>query len=113
MKARTHTFYFPCDECTITLENVVVQLDLLVDKSIVTGSTIILGKVDLCKAMSGKVSNRFDGSRILINCLKDNSEKLHECPTEEVIEQYAQAPPVPCRNPPCNRRPPSCGTHFP
>ncbi|PPR92222.1 hypothetical protein GOBAR_AA28444 [Gossypium barbadense] len=55
--------------------------------------------------MSGKVPNRFDGSRILINCLKDNFEKLHECPTEEVIEQYAQAPPVPCRNPPCNRRP--------
>ncbi|KAH1067596.1 hypothetical protein J1N35_032583 [Gossypium stocksii] len=113
MEAQTHTFHFPCDECTITFENVALQLGLSVDGSIVTGSVIVPGKVDLYKAMLGKVPNRFDGSRILINWLEDNFKQLPKDPTEEVIEQYVQAPPIPCRNPPCNCRPPSCSAHSP
>ncbi|MBA0570824.1 hypothetical protein Golob_004432, partial [Gossypium lobatum] len=34
----THTFHLPYGESTITLEDVHLQLGLLVDKSVVTGS---------------------------------------------------------------------------
>ncbi|MFQ6668792.1 hypothetical protein Gotur_034314 [Gossypium turneri] len=33
-----HTFHLPCGECTITLEDVQLQLGLLVDESTLTGS---------------------------------------------------------------------------
>ncbi|KAH1097633.1 hypothetical protein J1N35_014554 [Gossypium stocksii] len=39
-----HTFHLPCGECTITLEDVVLQLGLLVDGPVVTGSAIVPGK---------------------------------------------------------------------
>ncbi|MBA0867989.1 hypothetical protein Goshw_007063, partial [Gossypium schwendimanii] len=34
-----HIFYLPCGECTITLEDVQLQLGLQVDGSVLTGST--------------------------------------------------------------------------
>ncbi|KAK5818604.1 hypothetical protein PVK06_023547 [Gossypium arboreum] len=37
-RLETHTFHLPCEECTITLEDVQLQLGLLVDESIVTRS---------------------------------------------------------------------------
>ncbi|MFQ6636576.1 hypothetical protein Gotur_013787 [Gossypium turneri] len=49
-KSETHTFYLPCDECTITLEDVALQLGLPVDGSVVTGSTVIPGKKNLCES---------------------------------------------------------------
>ncbi|MBA0881748.1 hypothetical protein Goshw_029620 [Gossypium schwendimanii] len=33
-----HTFHLPCKECTITLEDVQLQLRLSVDESVLTGS---------------------------------------------------------------------------
>ncbi|MFQ6624654.1 hypothetical protein Gotur_003662 [Gossypium turneri] len=33
-----HTFHLPCGECTITLEDVQLQLGLPVDESVITGS---------------------------------------------------------------------------
>ncbi|MBA0550380.1 hypothetical protein Golob_021334 [Gossypium lobatum] len=41
-------------------EDLALQLGLLIDGLVITGSTIVPGKVDLCRAMLGKVSNRFD-----------------------------------------------------
>ncbi|MFQ6668791.1 hypothetical protein Gotur_034313 [Gossypium turneri] len=37
-RSETHTFYLPCGECTITLEDVQLQLGLPVDGSVLTGS---------------------------------------------------------------------------
>ncbi|KAG8478361.1 hypothetical protein CXB51_028113 [Gossypium anomalum] len=37
----THTFHLPCGECTIILEDVQLQLGLLVDGSVLTGSLLI------------------------------------------------------------------------
>ncbi|PPD93408.1 hypothetical protein GOBAR_DD09654 [Gossypium barbadense] len=56
-----HTFHLPCDECTITLENVALQLSLSVDGSIVTRSIIVPGKENHCVTLFGKVSNSFKG----------------------------------------------------
>ncbi|KAH1114285.1 hypothetical protein J1N35_007663 [Gossypium stocksii] len=89
-RPETHTFHLPCGECTITLEDVALQLILSVNGSVITGSTIVPSKVDLCRAILGKVPNRFDGVQISINYLEDNFNKLLEYLTEEVIEQYAR-----------------------
>ncbi|KAK5771863.1 hypothetical protein PVK06_048117 [Gossypium arboreum] len=37
-RPETHTFHLPCGECTITLEDMHLQLGLLVDGDAVTGS---------------------------------------------------------------------------
>ncbi|KAH1106421.1 hypothetical protein J1N35_010189 [Gossypium stocksii] len=56
----THTFHLPCDECTITLEGVALQLSLTIDKPVITGSRIILDKVTLCQSLLRKASNKFE-----------------------------------------------------
>ncbi|KAH1038977.1 hypothetical protein J1N35_040720 [Gossypium stocksii] len=49
METRDTTFHLPCGECTITLEDIALQLDLPMDGPIITGSTIVLDKEDLCE----------------------------------------------------------------
>ncbi|KAK5842822.1 hypothetical protein PVK06_005224 [Gossypium arboreum] len=36
----THTFYFPCAECTITLEDIALQLELPIDGNVITGPSL-------------------------------------------------------------------------
>ncbi|KAK5846488.1 hypothetical protein PVK06_002778 [Gossypium arboreum] len=89
-----HTFHLPCGECTITLEDVALQLDLPVDRSVITGFNIVSNKVTLCRSLLGNIPNKFKGGRILINWLKGNFDELLEDSkdrTEEVIQQYARA----------------------
>ncbi|KAH1046401.1 hypothetical protein J1N35_037185 [Gossypium stocksii] len=81
-------------ECTITLEDVALQLSLPVDGPIITGSAIVPSKVGLCQSLLGKVSDKFEGSRILMNWLKDNFNEFLEdleYQMKEAITQYAQA----------------------
>ncbi|KAK5833756.1 hypothetical protein PVK06_017610 [Gossypium arboreum] len=56
----TQTFHLSCGKCTITLEDLPLQPGLLVDRSVVMGSTVILDKEDLCEAFLE--SHRRDGS---------------------------------------------------
>ncbi|MBA0630901.1 hypothetical protein Godav_002952 [Gossypium davidsonii] len=37
-RPETHTFHLPCGECTITLEDIQLQLGLPVDESVLIGS---------------------------------------------------------------------------
>ncbi|KAH1046844.1 hypothetical protein J1N35_037628 [Gossypium stocksii] len=60
-RPKTHTFHVPCEECTITLEDVALQLSLPVDGPIVTEATIIPNKEDLYATLLRKVPNKFDG----------------------------------------------------
>ncbi|KAG8496570.1 hypothetical protein CXB51_007683 [Gossypium anomalum] len=73
-----HTFHLPCNEYTITLEDVALQLGLPVDGSVITGSKIISKKVTLCRSLSGNILNKFKGGRILIKWLKGNFDELPE-----------------------------------
>ncbi|MFQ6620213.1 hypothetical protein Gotur_001060 [Gossypium turneri] len=57
-RSETHTFHIPCGECTITLEDIALQLGLPVDRPVIIGSAMVRGKVDLCTAMLGKILNR-------------------------------------------------------
>ncbi|XP_017644631.1 serine/threonine-protein phosphatase 7 long form homolog [Gossypium arboreum] len=90
-RPKTHTLHLSCDECTITLNDVVLQIGLLMDGPVITGSMIVPSKVGLCESLLGKVPDKFKSGRISINWLKDNFDELPENRTEEVIEQYARA----------------------
>ncbi|MBA0870329.1 hypothetical protein Goshw_010962 [Gossypium schwendimanii] len=58
------------------------------DGPIITGSSVVSGKVDICRVLLGKVSDKFEGGRISINWLEKNFDELPQDRTEEVIEQY-------------------------
>ncbi|MBA0829538.1 hypothetical protein Goarm_014140, partial [Gossypium armourianum] len=53
--SETHTFHIPCGECTITLEYVHLQLGLLVDGSVVTGSIQFADWGTVCYDLLGVV----------------------------------------------------------
>ncbi|MFQ6659319.1 hypothetical protein Gotur_028246 [Gossypium turneri] len=82
-RPETHTFHLPRDVCTITLEDVVLQLGLLVDGSVVTVATTVSGKEDLCVRLLGKVPKKFDGW-ISMNWLAKIFDKLPRDATEEL-----------------------------
>ncbi|KAH1107898.1 hypothetical protein J1N35_011666 [Gossypium stocksii] len=90
-RPKTHNFHLPCNKCTITLEDVALQLHLLVDRSVITREMIIPSKEDLYVTLLEKVSNKFDGGWILMNWLAKNFNKLPTNVTEVVKEQYARA----------------------
>ncbi|MBA0680752.1 hypothetical protein Goari_012436, partial [Gossypium aridum] len=61
-RSGTHTFNLLCSECTIILEDVALQFDLLVDGSVVMGSIVVGGWSGICEQLLGNVSNKFFGS---------------------------------------------------
>ncbi|KAH1108694.1 hypothetical protein J1N35_012462 [Gossypium stocksii] len=82
-KSETHTFHLLCKKCTITLNDVVLQLGLLVDGLIVTGSGIVLHKKDLCDA--------FFGVRQRTICLSINPKvepRIELCGTTGATRRY-------------------------
>ncbi|KAG8501453.1 hypothetical protein CXB51_003792 [Gossypium anomalum] len=55
-RLETHTFYLPCKECTITLEDVQLQFGLPVDGSVLTGSTQSIDWGAICYDLLGAIS---------------------------------------------------------
>ncbi|MFQ6621581.1 hypothetical protein Gotur_002766 [Gossypium turneri] len=47
-RPETHTFHFPCGECTVALEDVAMQLGLPIDGSPVTGVSSFTDPAALC-----------------------------------------------------------------
>ena len=52
-RPETHTFHFPCEECTVTLEDVALQLGLPIDGSPVTGVSSFTDPAALCYQLLG------------------------------------------------------------
>ncbi|XP_052483108.1 protein MAINTENANCE OF MERISTEMS-like [Gossypium raimondii] len=52
-RPETHTFHFPCGECTVTLEDVALQLGLPIDGSPVTGLSAFTDPDALCYQLLG------------------------------------------------------------
>ncbi|XP_040953646.1 protein MAINTENANCE OF MERISTEMS-like [Gossypium hirsutum] len=50
----THTFHLPCGECTVTLEDVALQLGLPIDGNAVTGVSSISRPATLCNELLGR-----------------------------------------------------------
>ncbi|MBA0699075.1 hypothetical protein Goari_000744 [Gossypium aridum] len=72
----THTFHLPCSECTITLEDISLQLDLLVDGDVVTGPVVNANWSETCEQLQGKVLNKFKGNRIEMRWLENNFQTI-------------------------------------
>ncbi|KAK5839475.1 hypothetical protein PVK06_008271 [Gossypium arboreum] len=88
-RLETHTFYLPCSGCTITLEDVALQLGLLMDRSAIKEAAVFPGKEDLCLTLLGKVLNKFDSGLISMNWLMKKFNKLLVDVIEVSKEQYA------------------------
>ncbi|MFQ6655799.1 hypothetical protein Gotur_026196 [Gossypium turneri] len=54
-RPETHTFHFPCGECTVTLEDVAMQLGLPIDGSPVTGVSSLTNPTALSTATEGEL----------------------------------------------------------
>ncbi|MFQ6655711.1 hypothetical protein Gotur_026148, partial [Gossypium turneri] len=63
-RPETHTFHFPCGECTITLEDVQLQLGLLVDGSVLTGSARSADWRAICYDLLGAILDNIYEGRI-------------------------------------------------
>ncbi|MFQ6623622.1 hypothetical protein Gotur_004316, partial [Gossypium turneri] len=63
-RPETHTFHLPCGECTITLEDVSLQLGLPVDGYPVTGSAQSSDWGAVCYELLGAILEKMEGERI-------------------------------------------------
>ncbi|MBA0667922.1 hypothetical protein Goklo_000929 [Gossypium klotzschianum] len=63
-RPETHTFHLPCRECTITLEDVQLQLRLSVDESVLTESTQSADWRAVCYDLLGVISDNIYRVRI-------------------------------------------------
>ncbi|XP_052489895.1 protein MAIN-LIKE 2-like [Gossypium raimondii] len=55
-RPETHTFHFPCGECTVTLEDIAMQLGLQIDGRPVTGISSFTDPAALCYQLLGDSS---------------------------------------------------------
>ncbi|KAK5771006.1 hypothetical protein PVK06_047175 [Gossypium arboreum] len=92
-RPETHTFHLPCGECTVILEDVVLQLGLSITGSAVMSVSTIAELAALCYSLLG-ASLGDDESNFLglkFTWLKDNFEHLAINATEEELMCVAQA----------------------
>ncbi|XP_052878956.1 protein MAINTENANCE OF MERISTEMS-like [Gossypium arboreum] len=86
-----HTFHLPCGECTITLEDVHLQLGLPVDGDAVTGSVHSADWGAVCYELLGTISDNIKGSRIEMGWLRDTFPEPDDDSTELEKIRYARA----------------------
>ncbi|MFQ6637335.1 hypothetical protein Gotur_013821 [Gossypium turneri] len=60
-RPETHTFHLPCGECTITLEDVSLQLGLPVDGKPVTGTAQSSNWEAVCYELLGAIPDKMEG----------------------------------------------------
>lgn len=92
-RPETHTFHLPVGECTITLEDVALQLGITVDGRPVTGATYYDWD-DVCQQYLGVVPPKGEAiisSAIKIKWLQDNMPPLPVEPTQQRLEAHCRA----------------------
>ncbi|KAH1055540.1 hypothetical protein J1N35_033605 [Gossypium stocksii] len=90
-RPETHTFHLPCGKCTITLEDMQLQLGLPVDGYAVTGSTQSTDRGAICYELLGAIPDRIKGGWIEMGWLRDTFPKPDDDSTELERIQYARA----------------------
>ncbi|KAK5839424.1 hypothetical protein PVK06_008212 [Gossypium arboreum] len=83
-RPETHTFHLPCGECTVTLEDVALQLGLHINGSAVTGVSAIAEPTALCHSLLGvsPVDDKSSFTGLKFSWLKVNFEHLSVNVTE-------------------------------
>ncbi|KAF1888451.1 hypothetical protein Lal_00011222 [Lupinus albus] len=92
-RPETHTFHLPCGECTITLEDVSLQLGLNVNGRPITGPTYFDWD-EMCGELLGKVpivEEDMRGCELKLAWLVDNFSQLPPNPTQIQLQQYCRA----------------------
>ncbi|MBA0753017.1 hypothetical protein Gogos_021016, partial [Gossypium gossypioides] len=90
-RPKTHTFHLPCGECTITLEDVQLQLGLPVDGSVLTGSVQFADWGAICYDLLGAISDNIYGGWIEMGWLRDTFLEPRNDSTEVERIRYARA----------------------
>ncbi|MBA0860347.1 hypothetical protein Goshw_016773 [Gossypium schwendimanii] len=70
-RPETHTFHLPCGKCTITLEDVKLQLRLPVDDSALTGFVQSADWGAVCYDLLGEILDNIYEGRIEMGWLRD------------------------------------------
>ncbi|MFQ6621595.1 hypothetical protein Gotur_001651 [Gossypium turneri] len=86
-----HTFHLPCGECTITLEDMQLQLGLSVDGSALTGSVQSADWGAICYDFLGAIPYNIYGGWIEIVWLRDTFSESENDSTEIERIRYVHA----------------------
>lgn len=90
-RPKTHTFHLPYRECTITLEDMKLQLGLPVDESALTGSVQFAYWRAVCYDLLGAILDNIYGDRIKIGWLRDTFPELRNDSTKVERIRYVRA----------------------
>ncbi|KAG8492204.1 hypothetical protein CXB51_009868 [Gossypium anomalum] len=91
LRPETHTFHLPSEECSITLEDVQLQLGLPVDGSSFNGSVQSADWGAICYDLLGAILDNIYGGRIEMGWLRDIFPESGKNLTEVERIQYARA----------------------
>ncbi|XP_040940167.1 protein MAINTENANCE OF MERISTEMS-like [Gossypium hirsutum] len=90
-RPETHTLHLPCGECTITLEDMALQLGLPIEGYVVTGVSLISRPVTLCYELLGRSPSEGKFTSLRFSWLKANFEHLPSTTNEREVMQVARA----------------------
>ncbi|KAG8490274.1 hypothetical protein CXB51_015841 [Gossypium anomalum] len=90
-RPETHTFHLPCGECTITLEDVAVQLGLPIDGNAVMGVSSISRPATFCYELLGSLPSEGKFASLRLSWLKANFEYLPSTANEREVMQAVRA----------------------
>ncbi|MBA0764262.1 hypothetical protein Gotri_013624, partial [Gossypium trilobum] len=90
-RPETHTFHLPCGECTITLEDVQLQLGLSVDGSVLTGFAQSADWGAICYDLLGAIPDNIYGGQIDMSCLRETFSVPGDDSIEVQRVRYARA----------------------
>ncbi|XP_040948605.1 serine/threonine-protein phosphatase 7 long form homolog [Gossypium hirsutum] len=90
-RPETHTFHLPCGECTVTLEDVALQLGLPIDGNAVTGVSSISRPATLCNELLGRSPSQGKFTSLRFSWLHANFEHLPSTANEWEVMQAVRA----------------------
>ncbi|KAH1047884.1 hypothetical protein J1N35_038668 [Gossypium stocksii] len=90
-RPETHTFHLSCGQCTITLEDVQLQLGLPVEGYAVTGSAQSTDWGVVCYELLGTIQDNINGGQIEMGWLRDTFPESDNDSTELERIRYARA----------------------